>query len=74
MKLERSHDELFKFGNLLFTEKHSVKENNSQTIYSDYQQYLKQTKEIMEEDNVGLEMQCDILLILSKLCGTAPER
>ncbi|CAH8614617.1 unnamed protein product [Schistosoma guineensis] len=74
VKLERSHDELFKFGNLLFTEKHSVKENNSQTIYSDYQQYLKQTKEIMEEDNVGLEMQCDILLILSKLCGTAPER
>ncbi|CAH8602307.1 unnamed protein product [Schistosoma intercalatum] len=74
VKLERSHDELFKFGNLLFTEKHSVKENNSQTIYSDYQQYLKQTKEIMEEDNVGLEMQCDILLILSKLCGTVPER
>ncbi|CAI2732870.1 unnamed protein product [Schistosoma spindalis] len=74
VKLERSHDELFKFGNVLLTDKHSVRENNSQTIYSEYQQYLKQTKEIMEEDIVGLEMQCDILLILSKLCSTAPER
>ncbi|CAH8654518.1 unnamed protein product [Schistosoma rodhaini] len=74
MKSERSHDELFKFNNKLLIKKHYAKENNFQTIYSEYQEYLKQTKEIMEEDIIGLEMQCDILLILSKLCGDTVER
>ncbi|CAH8553647.1 unnamed protein product [Schistosoma turkestanicum] len=74
VKLERPHDELFKFANQTFHEKHRARETTDQTIETEYQHYLKQSQDSMEEDLVGLEMQCDILLILSKLCNKEVER
>ncbi|KAK4467823.1 hypothetical protein MN116_008488, partial [Schistosoma mekongi] len=75
VKSDRLHNELYQFTNETAIETQRIQDNNnSHSMHFEYQQYLKQSHEIMEEDNVGLEMQCDILLILSKLCSTDVER
>ncbi|TNN09894.1 Cilia- and flagella-associated protein isoform 1 [Schistosoma japonicum] len=62
VKSDQLHNELYKFTNEI------------QTTHYEYQQYMKDANDLMEEDKIGLEMQCDILLILSKLCSTDVER
>ncbi|CAH8866943.1 unnamed protein product [Trichobilharzia szidati] len=72
LKSERPHDELLKFGGETLRERRRLQDErnialtNSKDLVDDEQQE--------EEDIVGLEMQCDLLLILAKLCDLDAER
>ncbi|CAH8599647.1 unnamed protein product [Heterobilharzia americana] len=78
MRSDQPHNELLKLNNQMVTRQYRIQEDTTEILnsgcYQNEQKNVINIQENMEEDMIGLEMQCDVLLILSKLCGNVPER
>ncbi|VDQ16481.1 unnamed protein product [Trichobilharzia regenti] len=73
MKSERPHDELLRFGGETLRERRRLQKEQNIAL-ANSKELVDNDDDEEEEDIVGLEMQCDLLLILAKLCDLDAER